>query len=68
MFSFATAVLVTAVIVTFCLAVTVVLENFTLLSVGAAVTVIVAALAAVAKPLSSTALKFRLRAPAPLKA
>ena len=67
--SLVAAVLVTAVMETACFGAAVALLNFTLLSAGAAATVIVADFAAVVMPLPSTPLKDRTRsAPAVPKA
>ena len=68
MLSLVTLVLVAAVMPTVFFTCTLALLNFTLLSVGAAVTVTEAFLAAVAVPLASKPLKVIVRLPAPLNA
>ena len=71
MLSLVTLVLVTAVMVTLLPTCTLDAENLTLVSVGAAgaaVTVMVAVLAAVTAPLAAAPLKVMVRLPAPLNA
>ena len=68
MLSLVTFVLVAAVMPTVFFTCTLALLNFTLFSVGAAVTVMAAVLASVSVPLLSVPIKVMVRLPAPLNA